>query len=88
MGVQLNIKDERTVRLARELADATGRSVTETIREALEREHRELTALREERLRRMKAAVEEFQQYLPPEWKGKTSTQILREFREEDGSGT
>ena len=38
MGVQLNIKDPETVRLARELADSTGRTVTETIRAALARE--------------------------------------------------
>ena len=36
MGVQLNIKDEATVRLARELADRRGKTVTETIRAALE----------------------------------------------------
>jgi antitoxin VapB len=41
MGVQLNIKDPETVRLARELAGRTGKSVTETIRAALEREVRE-----------------------------------------------
>lgn len=36
MGVQLNIKDPETVRLARDLANRSGKSVTETIREALE----------------------------------------------------
>ncbi len=36
MGVQLNIKDPETVRLARALAEKTGRTVTETIRSALE----------------------------------------------------
>ena len=36
MGVQLNIKDERTVDLARALAERLGQSVTQTIREALE----------------------------------------------------
>jgi hypothetical protein len=40
MGVQLNIKDEVTVRLARKLADARGKSVTETVRELLEREEK------------------------------------------------
>ena len=37
MGVQLNIKDPETVRLARELAGQTRRSVTETVRVALEK---------------------------------------------------
>jgi len=32
--MQLNIKDAETVRLARTLADATGKSVTEAIRRA------------------------------------------------------
>ncbi len=36
MGVQLNIKDPETVRLARTLAEQTGRTVTDTIRAALE----------------------------------------------------
>lgn len=57
MGVQLNIKDEATVRLARSLADATGKSVTETIRIALE----EQAARREEavaaKLARIQATV-------------------------------
>lgn len=53
MGVQLNIKDEETVRLARELAAELGESVTEAVR----------TALRERRARiappRRRATVDE-----------------------------
>ncbi len=41
MGAQLNIKDPKTVRLARELAGKMGKSVTETVRAALEREMQE-----------------------------------------------
>jgi antitoxin VapB len=37
MGVQLNIKDEDTVNLARRLAHKHGRSVTATVRAALEK---------------------------------------------------
>jgi len=36
MGVQLNIKDEETVRLARELAVEMGESVTQAVRIALQ----------------------------------------------------
>jgi antitoxin VapB len=36
MGVQLNIKDEETVRLARELAAELGESVTQAVRIALQ----------------------------------------------------
>ncbi|MDP1025619.1 type II toxin-antitoxin system VapB family antitoxin [Sphingomonas sp. KR1UV-12] len=53
MGVQLNIKDPETVRLARELADKTGRSITETIRGALE----QAIAEREADVKRRSAAV-------------------------------
>lgn len=50
MGVQLNIKDAETIRLARLLADASGRSVTETIREALRKEHDAREAALQERI--------------------------------------
>jgi antitoxin VapB len=43
MGVQLNIKDEETVRLARELAAELGESVTQAVRIALQ-ERRARTA--------------------------------------------
>ena len=43
MGVQLNIKDEETVRLARELAEEMGESVTQAVRTALQ-ERRARTA--------------------------------------------
>jgi antitoxin VapB len=43
MGVQLNIKDEETVRLARELAAEMGESVTQAVRIALQ-ERRARTA--------------------------------------------
>ncbi len=36
MGVQLNIKDPETVRLAHELAKRRGKSVTQAIRSAIE----------------------------------------------------
>jgi|EndMetStandDraft_4_1072995.scaffolds.fasta_scaffold2206957_1 antitoxin VapB len=41
MGVQLNIKDAETVRLARELAEITGQPITQAIKSALRRELRE-----------------------------------------------
>jgi antitoxin VapB len=41
MGVQLNIKDAETVRLARELAEITGQPITQAIKAALQRELRE-----------------------------------------------
>lgn len=57
MGVQLNIKDEETVRLARRLADATGQPVTRAVKAALERELRENETIRAARLERVRAIV-------------------------------
>jgi antitoxin VapB len=83
MGVQLNIKDATTVRLARELAEARGETVTAVIRAALEREAREREAAVAEKVRRINAAVDELRKHLPPEWKGKTSKEIMDEIYED-----
>jgi antitoxin VapB len=85
MATQLNIKDEATVRLARDLAKATGMSVTATIKAALQREMQERLAQRAEKIARINAIVAEFQQNLPPEWVGKTSKEIMDEIYDEDG---
>ena len=77
MGVQLNIKDPATVRLARELAGKTGRTVTETIRTALERVEKEREAEIAEKIRRANEIVDEFQRIMPDEWRGKTSKEIM-----------
>jgi antitoxin VapB len=44
--MSLNIKDEEVHRLAREIADATGQSMTRVIREALQERQRQLQAAR------------------------------------------
>lgn len=85
MGVQLNIKDEATVRLSRELADSGGRSVTETIREALIREREARAMERDHVLRRVKEISAEFRAHLPREWRGKTSKEIMDEIYDDDG---
>ncbi len=83
MGAQLNIKDAETIRLARELADATGQPVTKAIKAALEQE----LARREEeiqaRIARVNAIVAEFQRNMPEEWRGKTSKEIMDEIYED-----
>ncbi|WP_213980596.1 type II toxin-antitoxin system VapB family antitoxin [Sphingomonas sp. dw_22] len=83
MGAQLNIKDADTIRLARELADATGQPVTKAIKAALEQE----LARREEeiqaRIARVNAIVAEFQRNMPEEWRGKTSKEIMDEIYED-----
>lgn len=77
MGVQLNIKDPDTVRLARELAGKTGRTVTETIRSALERAQEERDRAIVEKIKRANEIVAEFQKHMPEEWRGKTSREIM-----------
>jgi antitoxin VapB len=83
MGVQLNIKDPDTVRLARELADRTGRSVTETIRAALEREH---VAREEEvagRLAQIKNLTARIARKLPPDLREITSKEAMDSLYDE-----
>ena len=77
MGVQLNIKDQETVRLARELAGKTGRTVTETIRAALERAQTEREAEIAEKIQAVQEIAAEFQRRMPEEWRGKTSKEIM-----------
>ncbi|TGX55576.1 hypothetical protein E5A73_00085 [Sphingomonas gei] len=77
MGVQLNINDAETVRLARQLADATGQPVTQVIRLALERE----VQRREEEFAKILAKVKEisreFVTSMPPEMRGKSSKEWM-----------
>ncbi|MBO9714924.1 type II toxin-antitoxin system VapB family antitoxin [Sphingomonas sp.] len=85
MGAQLNIKDAETVRLARELADATGQPITQAIRQALEHE----LARREEEIQakiaRVNEVVAEFQHNMPEEWRDKTSKEIMDSIYDEHG---
>nr|WP_294811183.1 type II toxin-antitoxin system VapB family antitoxin [uncultured Sphingomonas sp.] len=85
MGVQLNIKDAETVRLARELADATGQPVTQAIRQALERELQRQADERQAFLTKVKEISREFRAAMPEDWHGKTSKEIMDEVYDEDG---
>lgn len=84
MATQLNIKDPETVRLARELAGKTGKTVTETIRSALEavndRREREIA----EKIKRANEIVAEFQRLMPDDWRGKTSKEIMDAIYDDD----
>lgn len=85
MGVQLNIKDERTVQLARDLAAKLGKSVTDTIREALEEKAQAQHEQRAAKLARLNAIADTFQRNLPAEWRGKTSREIMDAIYDERG---
>lgn len=85
MGAQLNIKDTETIRLARELADATGQPITQAIRQALERELARREAEIEETIARIKEISREFVASIPPEMRGKTSKEWMDAIYDEDG---
>ncbi len=86
MGVQLNIKDPETVRLARALADATGKSVTETIRAALESVQQQRLHLDRQKRDRVAAAIADVRRHMPAEWQSMTSAQVIDDVYEEEGS--
>ncbi len=86
MGAQLNIKDPETVRLARELSDTSGMSITETIRAALERERQAREDARTAKRARIEASVAEFRRHMPEEWKTMTSKQVMDSIYNDDGS--
>ena len=73
MGVQLNIKDVETVELARSRAEKLGKSVTSTIRKALEEKAERRAKEREATIEAMKAISERFRANMPAEWHGMTS---------------
>ncbi|SFP73391.1 type II toxin-antitoxin system VapB family antitoxin [Sphingomonas rubra] len=77
MGVQLNIKDPETVRLARKLAGATGRSVTETIRQALEQANVDREAEIAARIAAIDHITERVQRKLTPEMRKITSKEAM-----------
>ena len=82
MGVQLNIKDPETVRLARELAGQTRRTVTETVRTALEK----MAAEREAEVQRKKAAILAAIRSIPlvQTNDGKDARTIVEEFHQQE----
>lgn len=85
MGAQFNIKDAETVRKTRELASYSGRSMTEVIRAAIDREWREREDLVADKIRRANEIVDRIQGQLPEGWRGKTSKEIMDELYDEDG---
>lgn len=85
MGVQLNIKDETVARLARELAEAEGKTVTQALRDLLERESREREAQRTERLQGIRALLDGVQHLWHPETRKMTSKELMDSIYDEDG---
>lgn len=82
MATQLNIKDPETIALARTMAKRSGRSVTATIRDALEQVDAANAEAAKVRGEQLLAELREIPVELPPDLVGKTSDQIIREFHE------
>lgn len=85
MAAQLNIKDPETVRLARDLARSTGKSVTETVRSALRESEAAKEADLQRRIVEMTEVADCIHALLPPEWEDRTSKEIMDEIYDEDG---
>lgn len=85
MGAQLNIKDAETVRLARQLADATGQPITKAIKAALERELARREEEVQETIARLREIGREFRADIPPEMRGKTSREWMDGIYDKDG---
>jgi len=85
MGTQLNIKDAETVRLARELADATGQPITAAIRQALKHELGRREEEVQAKVARLRQIASEFRQDIPEEMRGKTSREWMDGVYDDDG---
>ena len=69
----MNIKNEEVHRLAKELAQATGESMTSAIQKALEEKLERLKRLRKEQIAEKKRRLREILDSLPPVPPGVTS---------------
>lgn len=86
MATQLNIKDEVTVRLARDLAAAAGETVTQTIRRALEERAARVEEARAAKYARLTALMDNMQGVWRPEFDAmELSTRHGELLYDEDG---
>ena len=85
MGTQLNIKDAETVRLARELADATGQPVTKAIRQALEHELQRREQEVQAKVAHLREIAREFRDDIPEDMRGKSSKEWMDDMYDADG---
>lgn len=85
MGVQLNIKDAETVRLARQLADAMGQPVTKAVKQALEHELQRREEEVEAKIARLREIAREFREDIPEEMRGKSSKEWMDDIYDDDG---
>lgn len=82
MATQLNIKDAATIELAHKLAQRDGKSITRTIREALERADGDRHDDARSRADAILAKVRAIPIEPCPAWRGRTSRDIIKDFHE------
>ena len=84
MSIQLNIKDEDLVRRTKELARRRRQPVTAYLRALIDSDRQAQEVEREALLAKVNAISAEFVANLPPEWKGKTSKEIMDSIYDDD----
>ena len=84
MATQLNIKDEQTVRLIKEYAAETGRTVTATVKTAIENDRRARAEELQERLRAAHDILKDVRKLWKPETEGMTLKQIMDSIYDEE----
>lgn len=80
MGFQLNIKDRNTVELARAMSRKSGKSVTQTIRDALEQADDARNRDTAARTAEILATLRSIPGDRPPDSAGRTSREIVQQF--------
>lgn len=85
MGVQLNIKDQKVVTAARELAKDLGKSVTDTIGEAIEEKRQRTAAERERVFQEAMKIIEQAAAMWPERTRGMTARELVNELYDENG---
>lgn len=85
MGVQLNIKDETVVRLAKRIAEAEHKSVTQVLRDLLEREALAREEAAEEKRKAALEIVDRMRAAMSPEDRARSSKEWMDEIYDKDG---
>ena len=85
MGVQLNIKDETVIRLAKQLAEAERKTVTQALRDLLEREHQKREETVQAKLAAVEELVKEAQKHWSPEARAMTLKELMDSVYDEHG---
>ena len=76
MATQLNIKDAQTVRLVREYAAETGRTVTATIKAAIENDRRVRLGIVDAKITRLRNVLAAVRRDMPDNIRGMTTEEI------------